>query len=76
LKEGGINLLMDFYYNPKQFKDVLWHRLYRVILWESDYNYSSRAEVEEMLKLIGYKDIQSIEFDTFKGLYYCVIGNK
>jgi ubiquinone/menaquinone biosynthesis C-methylase UbiE len=76
LKKGGVNLLMDFYYNPRQFKDVLWHKLYRIILWESDYNYSSQEGVEKFFKITGYKNIQSTQFDTFKGLYYCVIGEK
>jgi len=76
LKEGGTNLLMDFYYSPGQFKDILWHKLYRIILWESDYNYSHRTEVEEFFRHVGFKNTRSSEFDTFKGLYYYIIGKK
>ena len=76
LKKNGTNLLMDFCYTPRRFKDFFWHKLYKIILWESDYNYLNRLEVEKLFRSANYKKIESYEIDTFKGLYYCVIGKK
>ncbi len=76
LKKDGVNLLMDFCYTPKRFRDFFWHKLYEIILWEGDYNYLNRIEVEKLFNITGYKNIKSSEFETFKGLYYFVTGKK
>ena len=76
LKKGGINLLMDFCYNPKRFRDFFWHGLYKIILKEGDYYYLKENAIKELFKLTNYKKIKSYPIDTFKGLYYCVLGEK
>ena len=76
LKKDGINLLMDFCYAPGRLKDIFWHKLYKIILWESDYNYSNQKEMKDFFKITDHRNIQSYQLDTFKGIYYCVIGKK
>lgn len=75
LKRDGINLLMDFYPTNK-LSDILWHMFYKIILFEGDYNYLNPLEVVELFKSVDYKKIKSYNINTFKGLYYCVVGEK
>ena len=76
LKENGSNLLMDFAYNPRHFKDVFWHYLHKTILVEGEHNFSNKTAVKNLFNFAKYKDIKTEEFDTFKGMYYCIIGKK
>jgi len=75
LKNDGINLLMDFY-PEKKFKDIFWHRMYSLILFEGDYNYLSKKQAKQMFELTNYKDIKLYDINTFKGLYYNIIAKK
>jgi ubiquinone/menaquinone biosynthesis C-methylase UbiE len=75
LKENGKNLLMD-YYNQKRIKDLFWHFLYKIILGEGDYYYLNKEELKKIFEISGYKIIEIAESDTFKGQYYCIIGEK
>ena len=75
LKDGGTNLLMDFF-PEKKLRDIFWHKMYRFILFEGDYNYFSKLQTKELFDLVGYKDIKLYDLNTFKGLYYNVIAKK
>lgn len=75
LKDKGINLLMDFF-PEKKIKDIFWHKMYRFVLFEGDYNYLNKLQARELFELTGYKDIKLYDLDTFKGLYYNVIAKK
>ena len=72
---GGTNLLMDFF-PEKKLKDTFWHKMYRFILFEGDYNYSSKLQTKELFELTDYKNIKLYDLDTFKGLYYNIIAKK
>lgn len=76
LKNEGQCLLMDFDYNSKRFKDYSWHQLHKVLLTEGEHNFSNKSEAEIFFKEAGFKRLRSGEFDTFKGLYYYIIGEK
>lgn len=76
LKKRGVGLIMDFNYNTRQSKSLFWHFLHRIILMEGEHYFSNRTEVETLFKIVGYKNIQSGEFDTFKGLYFYVTAKK
>lgn len=76
LKQEGSNLLMDFCYNPKQIKGFIWHQLHKIILTEGEHNFSNELEARNLFRVTGYKNIKSEEFNTYKGLYYYVIGKK
>ncbi len=76
LKNNGINLLMDFNYNKISFRDIFWHILHKLILFEGEHNFSKKDEVVEWLNLAGYQIIKSDHFQTYKGEYYYVISKK
>jgi SAM-dependent methyltransferase len=75
LKLKGTVLLMD-YYSRSSLKDMFWHKLYEILLGEGKYNYSSAEEAKKILRLSGFNNIKSIEIETFKGMYYKIIGKK
>jgi len=76
LKVNEINLLMDFSYDPRRFKDFFWHFLHKLILAEGEHNFSNKKETEHLFRESGYAGIEEGEFETYKGLYYYVIGKK